>query len=92
MAGESKNVGEAVLALMASIRQMKATPEVEVQVVDAKGKMAALMASIERLTCLLKGETTEMIGEMLETELASMDKAIEEAAQRIVVRSRMSEM
>lgn len=48
-------------------------------------RVAEVADLIEKLTVALKGDSPEMIGDLVESELASMDKAIEEAARRIEV-------
>lgn len=54
-------------------------------VATVKARVAEVADLIEKLTVALKGDSAEMIGDLVESELAGMDKAIEEAARRIEV-------
>lgn len=71
--------------LLGSIKDQKKADSVAGNVATVKSRVAELSELIEKLTNILKGDSAEMIGDMVESELASMDKAIEEAANRIEV-------
>jgi huntingtin interacting protein 1 len=73
------------LNLLASIKDRNKAEDVAGNVATVKSRVAEVAELIEKLTDVLKGDSAEMIGDLVESELASMDKAIEEAASRIEV-------
>jgi huntingtin interacting protein 1 len=80
-----KLVGSSALNLLASIKNRNKADDVATNVITVKSRVAEVAELIEKLTNALKGESAEMIGDLVESELATMDKAIEEAANRIEV-------
>lgn len=82
MAGVCKEVAEACLSVFLAVRS-KDSVKVSVGILQQKITHLAELANILNLT--LKGEATEFIGDLVENELAIMDKAIEEASKKIEV-------
>jgi hypothetical protein len=80
-----KLVGTSALNLLASIKNRNKADDVASNVTTVKARVTEVADLIEKLTNALKGDSAEMIGDLVESELASMDKAIEEAASRIEV-------
>ena len=80
-----KLVGTSALNLLASIKNGNKADDVASNVTTVKARVAEVANLIEKLTDTLKGDSAEMVGDLVESELASMDKAIEEAAGRIEV-------
>lgn len=80
-----KLVGTSTLNLLASIKNRNKVDDVASNVITVKARVAEVADLIEKLTNSLKGNSAEMIGDLVESELACMDKAIEEAANRIEV-------
>lgn len=80
-----KLVGSSALILLASIKNRNEADDVAAHVVAVKSRVAEVAELIEKLTNAVKGDSAEVIGDLVESELASMDKAIEEAANRIEV-------
>jgi len=50
-----------------------------------KEKLENVLGAVERLTGALKGDSSEVLADLVESELADMEKAIEEAALKIEV-------
>jgi huntingtin interacting protein 1 len=73
------------LNLLASIKDRNKADDVAGNVAAVKSRVAEVAELIEKLTNVLQGDSAEVIGDLVESELASMDKAIEEAANRIEV-------
>lgn len=73
------------LELLLSIKVQKLTSQVTSNANAVEAKIRDVVELMERLTGTLKGDSVEMIEDLVENELASMDKAIEEAAKRIEV-------
>lgn len=82
MAEVCKEVAEACLSVLAAI-QSKDSVNTAVGILQQKITDLAELAKMLSLT--LKGEATEFIGDLVENELAVMDKAIEEASKKIEV-------
>ena len=80
-----KLLGTSALTLLASIKNRNQAEEVPGNIIKVKSRVSEVAELIEKLTNALKGDSAEMIGDLVESELASMDKAIEEAANRIEV-------
>jgi huntingtin interacting protein 1 len=80
-----KLVGSSALNLLASIKNQNKADDVATNVITVNCRVAEVAELIEKLTNALKGDSAEVVGDMVESELASMDKAIEEAANRIEV-------
>ncbi|XP_069686256.1 huntingtin-interacting protein 1-like isoform X2 [Periplaneta americana] len=78
-----KMVGTSALSLLASIKDRNKVDEVAGNIVSVKARVSEVAGLIDKLTDTLKGDSAEMIGDLVESELAGMDKAIEEAAKRI---------
>ncbi|KAJ1531952.1 hypothetical protein ONE63_000590 [Megalurothrips usitatus] len=83
MAEKCKALGGCVLAVLNSVRDESQSHNVKKLVNSVLNSMDELGSLVERLTGHLKGDSVEIIGDMVETELSNMDKAIEEAANRI---------
>lgn len=80
MADSCKILGEVVLRLLQSIKENQST---EVIVKEALEKLEEIVVLGENINMSLLGEKAENLVDMLESEMASMDKAIEEAANKI---------
>jgi len=80
-----KLVGTSALNLLASIKNRNKTNDVDGNVAAVKVRVSEVAELIQKLTDTLKGDSAELIGDLVESELVSMDKAIEEAARRIEV-------
>jgi len=80
-----KLVGTSALNLLASIKNLNNADDVDGNVATVKVRVAEVADLIQKLTDTLKGDSAELIGDLVESELATMDKAIEEAAGRIAV-------
>ncbi|XP_030761875.1 huntingtin-interacting protein 1-like isoform X2 [Sitophilus oryzae] len=80
MADSCKILGEVVLRLLQSIKENQST---EVIVKEAVEKLEEIVVLGENINMSLLGEKAENLVDMLESEMASMDKAIEEAANKI---------
>jgi huntingtin interacting protein 1 len=80
-----KLVGSSAFILLASIKSKNEPDDVANNVVTVKSRVAEVAELIEKLTNAVKGDSAEVIGDLVESELASIDKAIEEAANRIEV-------
>lgn len=78
-----KLVGTSALNLLASIKNRNKADDVDSNVAAVKARVAEVANLIQKLTDTLKGDSAELIGDLVESELVSMDKAIEEAARRI---------
>lgn len=76
-------MAQACLSCLTSIR-LSGKCEVE----DLRSRVSELSTLTNTLEAQLQGATTELLGDSLETELLTMDKAIEEAARRIEVGTR----
>ena len=85
MAEKCKNFGNSVVALLKSVRDESLGHVVKDIAETTLGRINELASLIDRLTGQIKGDSEEIIGDMVETELANMDKAIEDAANRIAV-------
>lgn len=85
MAEKCKSVGVSVLELLKSVRNESRSQTVKQFASSTVDRMDELASLVARLTGQIKGDSVEIVGDMVETELANMDKAIEEAAARIAV-------
>lgn len=85
MAEKCKVLGGSVLALLGGVREEAHSSVVRELANTTVDRMNELANLLERLTGQIKGDSVEIIGDMVETELTNMDKAIEEAAKRIAV-------
>lgn len=84
MTDACKQLGEIVLKLLSNLRENLDT---ETSVSEAKDKLEEIASLAESINVSLLGEKVENLADMLESEMIAMDKAIEEAANRIQVRS-----
>lgn len=82
-----KDAAQACLDTLCSIRQTGSC-----QVAELRSRVCELAELARSLDSELQGGTTEQIAESLEAELQSMDKAIEEAAKKIEVSVRISDI
>lgn len=80
MAEACKMLGEIVLKLLQCMRENQVTQQIVKESVDKLEEIAALA---ETISASLLGATAENLADMLENEMIAMDKAIEEAANRI---------
>lgn len=85
MAEKCKELGVSVMALLRSVRDEARGHVVREISNSTLSRIDELASLVERLTGQIKGDSVEIVGDMVETELANMDKAIEEAANRIAV-------
>ncbi|XP_026271418.1 huntingtin-interacting protein 1 isoform X1 [Frankliniella occidentalis] len=83
MAEKCKDFGGSILSLLRCVKDEEGSQVVKQLADSAVEKMDELGSLLERLTGQIKGDSVEIVGDMVETELANMDKAIEEAASRI---------
>lgn len=81
--GEIKNWNTNALQLFSSLQSTKESAVVQTKIDEVKSQLQKITSMIHDLS--KQSESGEDIGEIIETELASMDKAIEEAAARIEV-------
>lgn len=81
MSNVCKKVGEACLKGLTSCRE-----STSVSLGEMRESVQQLLEMTSQLRLMLRGVSSESIGEMVESELAAMDKAIEEAAKKIEVR------
>lgn len=82
MADACKQLGESVLTVLEALRINKNTDGC---VNEASEKLKAVASLAETISGSLQGETADKLADMIDDELAAMDKAIEEAAKRIQV-------
>lgn len=82
MSDACKKVGEMVLKLLTCVR-MKAS--VDNSIDDTVESLKAVLLIVEMISGSLRGETPENLADLLESEMVAMDKAIEEAANKIQV-------
>lgn len=82
MADTCKQLGVIVLKLLCQLRENQAT---ETLVNYAKEKLEEVATLADGINESLLGEKAENLADMLESEMITMDKAIEEAASRIQV-------
>nr|CAD7262460.1 unnamed protein product [Timema shepardi] len=78
-----KLVGSDAVILLRNMKDRSKAADVPGNVAAAKARVGQVDALVEKLMARLQGDTKEIIGDLVEDELASMDKAIEEAANRI---------
>lgn len=83
MADACKDLGETVLRLLESMRNGVDNRGAMVDNAVEKLKLVATLA--QTISGSIRGETAETLADMLDGEMAAMDKAIEEAAKRIQV-------
>lgn len=77
-------MGKASLEVVGRVR----TPDPQSMASAESGfseKLDAVFGALERLTGALKGDSSEVLADLVENELADMEKAIEEAAKKIEV-------
>ncbi|KAL1491628.1 hypothetical protein ABEB36_012197 [Hypothenemus hampei] len=80
MADICKELGQVILKILLHIKEGKQTEQIVKEALEKLEEVASLGDSIN---VSLLGEKSENLDEMLEDEMARMDKAIEEAANRI---------
>ncbi|XP_046984239.1 huntingtin-interacting protein 1 [Schistocerca americana] len=78
-----KQAGTESLVLLASVKSVAPSSSITDNANTVKQKVKDVTDLMERLISQLKGDSAEMIEDLVENELSSMDKAIEEAAARI---------
>lgn len=82
MAENCKLLGEILLKLLDSYK----TNEInKLVVVEAKQKLDEIESLADNISVSLLSEKSENLADLLEAEMIAMDKAIEEAANRIKV-------
>lgn len=82
IANEIKELGQNTSQLFQSLHTASKSNEVHTQIDGLKEKLYKLTSMIGDMTN--NNDQIEQIGDMMEKELSSMDKAIAEAAQKIV--------
>lgn len=82
MAEACKILGQIVLKLLRCLKESEST---EVSVKEATEKLEEVAALADGINVSLLGEKAENLADLLESEMVAMDKAIEEAANRIQV-------
>lgn len=83
MAEACKQLGEIVLELLHCLKVRGENREKLVE--NAKEKLEFVSSLAQTIRGSLQGESVETLADMLDGEMAAMDKAIEEAAKRIEV-------
>lgn len=83
MAEACKQLGEMVLKLLQRMKDKNGVSEEMVGI--AKEKLNLVSSLAQTIRGSLQGESAETLADMLDGEMAAMDKAIEEAAKRIEV-------
>lgn len=83
MAETCKQLGEIVLKLLCHLRENRDTVSL---VNEGKEKLEEVASLADTINESLLGEKAENLADMLESEMIAMDKAIEEAANRIQVK------
>ncbi|XP_058126010.1 huntingtin-interacting protein 1 isoform X1 [Anopheles coustani] len=81
IADEIKKLGQSITQLFQSLQKTSESSMVSERITDLKQKLEEVTTMIVDLGKQTDG--TENLGDMVETELSSMDKAIEEAAAQI---------
>uniref|UniRef100_A0A2M4BAD3 Putative actin-binding protein n=1 Tax=Anopheles marajoara TaxID=58244 RepID=A0A2M4BAD3_9DIPT len=81
IAEEIKKLGQSITSLFQALQKTSESDTVSERVTDLKSKLEQVTTMIVDLGKQTDG--TENLGDMVETELSSMDKAIEEAAAQI---------
>lgn len=82
MAEQCKVLGEIIVQLLEAFQTKKETKQIQN---SAKMKLEEVASLADDINNSLLGENAENLVDMLEDELLQMDKAIEEAANRIQV-------
>lgn len=85
MSDRCKGVGQSCLQVFAD--SLSPNPTVSTSISLMRQTLKELLDMSEQLQAMLQAGSSESVGEMVESELAAMDKAIEEAARRIEVSS-----
>lgn len=85
MAEACKQLGEMVLKLLYCMKTKSENREELVK--KAKEKLELVSSLAQTIRGSLQGESAETLADMLDGEMIAMDKAIEEAAKRIEVRT-----
>ncbi|KAJ8929045.1 hypothetical protein NQ314_018314 [Rhamnusium bicolor] len=80
MAETCKILGETVLKLLRCLKENEST---EVAVKEATEKLEEVASLADSINTSILGEKAENLADMLDSEMIAMDKAIEEAANRI---------
>lgn len=84
MADACKQLGESAANLLKSLRTKN---DLQSNLENVKTKLDAISTLADTINGSLQGATAENLADMLEGEMIAMDKAIEEAANRIQVMS-----
>lgn len=82
MAEACKILGQIVLKLLYCLKESQST---EMPVKEATEKLEEVASLADSINMSLLGEKAENLADLLESEMMAMDKAIEEAANRIQV-------
>lgn len=82
---EIKKWNSNALELFATLLSTQESTAVQNRIIDVKQMLVKITTMIHELS--KQSESGEDIGEIIERELSGMDKAIEEAASRIEVKS-----
>ncbi|KAK9876919.1 hypothetical protein WA026_015954 [Henosepilachna vigintioctopunctata] len=80
MSESCKKLGEIVINILENLKVQK---DIDVYITEALFKLEEITLLAESISSSLTGENTENLADMLENEMLEMDKAIEEAANRI---------
>lgn len=72
--------------MMSHIKKQSSLAEVKTACEKVRTKVANVFEMVEQMTRALKGDSVEMLEDLVDGELTAMEKAIEEAAKRIEVR------
>nr|XP_024218329.1 huntingtin-interacting protein 1 isoform X2 [Halyomorpha halys] len=81
MSDRCKGVGQSCLQVFTD--SLSPNPTVSASIGLMRQTLKELLDMSEQLQAMLQAGSSESVGEMVESELAAMDKAIEEAARRI---------
>lgn len=84
LAESAKEFGKTGLEVVGGIRK-PSVEDMEKVGKDLKTRLENVFGALEKLTGALKSDSSEVLADLVENELADMEKAIEEAAKKIEV-------
>lgn len=82
MAEECRKLGASTTELLQILRK---GDDVSAAITEANARLEAVTKLVDTLSGQLKGDSADILADLVDDELAEMDKAIEEAAKRIEV-------
>lgn len=81
-----RQVGTEALCLLTNAKEHKTVEDIQKQSECLRLKIKEVAELVEELTLALKGDSIDILEDLVEGELVAMEKAIEEAAKRMEVR------